>query len=226
MFGGGGAGARGVHRGDGVVALAGGLLGAIGGRAGALERVVGLGLRGGRGGLGLFAGGEGVLGDFGGLDACSLFGRGVLFGAADLGMRVRAHGGELGLELLDVGEDLQRLQAALEVVGEALRDAAKRHGGEADGPLAAVVTAARGVVIAAAPAARTERGLGVVLGEVAVARWATTALGRRRDRPDAAREAARLLVVSLIGVAVRGHAELLSLFRFIVAYRYVPCNAM
>ena len=167
MIGGRGARGGGLHRRDGVARSRVACSASGGCSAGALERVVGLRLRRGGAGLCLLGRREGGLGDLGGLEAGALLGGHALLGAADLGMRVGADGGELGLELLGVREDLQCLQGAVEVVGEALRDAAQGHAGEADGALAAVVGAAGELVVAAAPAG-AKRGLRVVLGELAV----------------------------------------------------------
>ena len=142
--------------------------------------------------VGLLGRGDRGVGGVGGLDACALLGGQALLGAADFRLRVGGHGGELGLKLLGRVEGLHGLESALEVLGEALGDAAQRHGGEADRAFAAVLGAG-GVVVGAAPAG-AERGLRGVIGVVAVARRPPAGLGRRRDRPLAARKAARLLV--------------------------------
>ena len=118
-----------------------------------------------------------------------------LGGVADLGLRIGPHGGELGLELLGIGEDGEGVAGALQVGGQTSGDPAQARRGQADGTVTAGAgrfTGDRRLAGRVAPAPLPVGALGVVLIEGAVARWTPGALGRGGDLLLAAGERAHL----------------------------------
>ena len=118
----------------------------------------------------------------------------MLGGVSYLGLRVGADRGQLGLELLGVGQHAERVAGALQIADQPRRDGAQRRAREADRTLPPTLLCLAAVKLAGggAAAALAERALRVVPGLLAVARRAPGALARRRDGALAPRKRAHL----------------------------------
>ena len=117
----------------------------------------------------------------------------MLGGVRDLRLGVGAHRGQLGLELLGVGQHAERVAGALQIADQPRGYRAQRRAREADRTVPPTLLCALAAVELAgggAAAALAKRALRVVPGRLAVPRRAPGALARRRDGALAPRKRA------------------------------------